>query len=202
MSETVTREDISFPLGSRIIKIGMLLDMDGCRVNIASKSNAGGTLIVALADSLIVNKNCYAYIKRLAGFANKSEGGKRFKVSAADKITADENLLLFDSLCEKYCGKPFDIFLGKIGLKIMKKREKFLDLEIEEQVSVLLQMVNLVKTGRVTGCDLKLIGESGQAGVLTRNSVLNKIRGTKEICIIDQSPTGLFEKRSVNLLEL
>jgi CRISPR-associated endonuclease Csn1 len=47
-----------------------------------------------------------------------------------------------------------------------------------------------------------LIGESGQAGVITLNSDLSKIKGKRSIRIIDQSPTGLYEKKSVNLLEL
>ena len=92
--------------------------------------------------------------------------------------------------------------LSKICNKISSKRDVFLKLSVTEQVLALSNIILLLKTGRSTGCDLKLIGESGQAGIITLNSSLTKISGRNSIKVIDQSPTGLFEKQSVNLLEL
>ena len=91
---------------------------------------------------------------------------------------------------------------SKLGKKVDTGYEPFEKLDLTEQTIALSNVLGLLKTGRSTGCDLKLIGESAQAGVITLNSDLSKLKGRKSIYIIDQSPTGLFEKKSVNLLEL
>ena len=112
------------------------------------------------------------------------------------------NLEAFSELSDKLVNKPFNIMLGKIGEKIKKSYATFESLKLTDQTIALFNILSLLKTGRSTGCDLKLIGESGQAGVITLNSDLSKIKGKNSIRIIDQSPTGLYEKKSVNLLEL
>ena len=75
-------------------------------------------------------------------------------------------------------------------------------MSVDEQTTALFYILMLLKTGRSTGCDLTLINESGQAGVLTLNSDFSKIKDKKTIYIIDQSPTGLIERKSLNLLDL
>ncbi len=86
--------------------------------------------------------------------------------------------------------------------KIEGGSESFAALERTEQVAALMEFIRLLKTGRSSGCDLKAFGASGQAGILTLNANLSKSRDITSLCIIDQSPTGLIERRSPNLLEL
>jgi len=170
ISEQLTTEDISFPLGKRIIKINTMLEIDGFRANIAQKYSKGRALGIVSAVSLITDKDTHDYIKRLKSFANKSDNGKKFEVGAYDKITVEENIKLFDVLCEKSKTAPFDVFLKKIGTKISSGKEKFEKLSVTEQMTALLNIVNVFKTGRSVGCDLSLIGESKQAGIITLNS--------------------------------
>lgn len=202
LSKEIDENKISFPLGNRVIKKDALIEINGCRYNISSKSNKGKTLGITLADSLIVNKESYDYIKNMLGYIKKSERCTKFKVSKYDKITKEQNLNIFDMISRKCTNKPFDLFLGKIGKKIILQKNTFKELTVEEQVLLIEQMVMLLKTGRSAGCNLQLIGESKQAGVVTMNSTLNKVKGLKSVYIIDQSPTGLIEKRSPNLLML
>lgn len=202
LSSDINIKDISFPFENRIIKINTLIEVDGFRCNIVQKSNKGRTIVVSSAESLIVGKEMNDYIKKVSSYLEKSEKGKKFAPAAYSRLNTDDNVKLFDLLCDKISKKPFSSVLQKIGNKIQNKREDFLKLELIEQLLFLSNMILLFKTGRSTGCDLKLIGESGQAGVITLNSTLTKIGGRQSIRIIDQSPTGLFEKKSVNLLEL
>ena len=202
LSSDINIKDISFPFENRIIKINTLIEVDGFRCNIVQKSNKGRTIVVSSAESLIVGKEMNDYIKKVSSYLEKSEKGKQFAPAAYSRLNTDDNVKLFDLLCDKISKKPFSSVLQKIGNKIQNKREDFLKLELKEQILFLSNMILLFKTGRSTGCDLKLIGESGQAGVITLNSTLTKIGGRQSIRIIDQSPTGLLEKKSVNLLEL
>ena len=85
----------------------------------------------------------------------------------------------------------------KLGKLMAEKESAFEELTIEQQTILLSNIILYFKTGRTVGCDISIIGGSKQSGTITINSKLNK-----NFCIIDQSPTGLFEKRSGNILEL
>lgn len=198
----VSPKDIEFPLDKRIIKVNSMLEIDGFRINIIHKLNKGRTLALSSAVPIIVDKNSYDYLKKLSSFLQKSDNGTKFEVNSYDKITVETNLNLFDLLCEKGISKPYDVILKKTMIKIKAGREKFIHLSVTEQVKALMSILAIFKTGRSSGCDLTYIGESKNAAIITLNSNLSKLKDKKEIYIIDQSPTGLFEKKSPNLLEL
>ena len=202
LSQTVSPEDISFPLGRRLIKINALIEIDGFRGNIVQKSNKGRTLVISSAESLITDTDIYNYVKMIMSFITKSENGRKYKADNYMGITKEKNIEIFDLLVTKMTAKPFSEMLSKIGGKVKGGRTKFIALDLTEQTLTLSQIISLLKTGRSTGCNLKAVGESGQAGVLTLNSDLSKIKGHTSIRLIDQSSTGLYEKKSVNLLEL
>lgn len=204
LGEDISAEQISFPLEKRngILKVNAMLEIDGFRGNLIKKSNKGKTLGLSCAVPLIVSKDAYEYIKKLSSFAQKSESGRKFSVTKYDGITSEKNIELFDYLCQKTQSKPYCVFLKKIGDKMIKAKEKFESLNETEQAIGLLNITSLFKTGRSTGCDLTCAGASLQSGAITINSSLFKLTEFKSICIIDQSDTGLFEKKSPNLLEL
>ena len=83
-----------------------------------------------------------------------------------------------------------------------ESKEQFRNYSLEDQIIILSHMVELLKSGRKTGVDLSKVGGKAHSGVKTLNSFLFKIKDYECIRIIDQSPTGLFEKKSENLLEL
>ena len=78
----------------------------------------------------------------------------------------------------------------------------FKQLDIDSQVKVLLQILSVF--GRTTSsCDLSKIGGKAQTATPTLSSAISNWRKNySDIRIIDQSASGLFEKRSINLLEL
>ncbi len=199
--KSVNKDSISFPFGKRILKINTLIELDGFRVFISSKANQGKRIDVCSAVQLISDKEIHDYIKKLTSYYEKSEKGTKFPVPEISKISSEMNVKLYDFLCGKCLSKPFSILLEKMGSILENGKSEFLKLSVTEQVGILLNMVSLLKTNRVVGCDLSKIGGSKQAGVLTIGYNVSSLK-YKTLKIVDQSPTGLFEKHSENLIAL
>lgn len=190
-------------LNKRIIKLNTVIDIDGFRATIIQKSNKGKTLVISSANSLILDKCYYDYIKIISSYIEKSEKTTKFLIDVThSSICKEKNNELFDVLQDKMTKRPFCVMLTKIADKIAKCKTAFEQLTLEDQCLVLLQIVNIFKTGRASTCDLSKIGESSKSCTLTLNSDLSKLKEYKSIMIIDESPTGLIEHKSENLLTL
>lgn len=198
-------ENSEFFEDRKIIKINTILCLDGFRANIASKSNLGATIVLSSSIPLVISSLDEKYVKRLTSVIEKaSKNRTELKLNEKfDKITKEQNTKMYDILLEKFKKSIFTTIPAyvKVSLILEDGKYKFSLLNIEEQVKVLANIIKVFKTGRTIGCDLQKIGGSKAGAVITLNS---KITGTKYNCIeiIDQSPTGLFEKKSGNLLEL
>ena len=120
-----------------------------------------------------------------------------------DGIKCEENVKLYavlvrkikDSILRELPGMPADL--------IDNGKEKFVKLDIREQIACLLQIVLLCKTGRSGSCDLTAIGGSKQAGTVRMSANLsNWKKYYSDVRIVDSSAAGLYESKSRNLLEL
>ena len=177
-----------------------MFEIDGFRCVLKNKS--GHRLGISSAASLIIDPDNYAYCKKIISYLEKSENGKRFKIGVYSGITSEKNTALFDVLSAKLLMHPFAVKFNDMGKKIASNREKFISFGLLDQILALKSILELLKTGRSSGCDLTAIGESKQSGILRFNMDLSTLKDTDSLYIIDQSPTGLFEKKSPNLLEL
>lgn len=72
-------------------------------------------------------------------------------------------------------------------------RDKFAELSIIEQMKTLLLLVDILKTGRINTCNLKPVG-GVESYHTERMSAILKNTKYSDIRIIDQSPTGLYER--------
>ena len=189
----------------KIIKVNTLLELDGFRANIASKSNGGATIVLTSNVPLVVSLEHEKYIKRINSVIEKaSKNRTELKINEKfDKITAEANMELFEILLEKCNQNIFKKLsaYSKVVSILDAGKDKFINLSIEEQVKILANIIKVFKTGRTTGCDLQKIGGSKAGAVITLNAKISDAKYSK-IEIIDQSPTGLFEKKSGNLLKL
>lgn len=106
-------------------------------------------------------------------------------------------------IINKCQSKPFSFWskFVEAGKILDSGRERFEDEDVTAQAINLKEALLVLKTGRTMDCNLKFSGGVKKFNTVRLNSVLNKTV-FKNIHIIDQSPTGLFEKKSVNLLEL
>ena len=199
---------VEFPLGGRILKVNTLVDIDGFRANITGKDSGGKYLGISSAAPLIINQTDTTYIKRILTInarISECEKNKRTYIIRPefDSITRERNAEIYDMLCSKISSKPFSTKFSNIAEVFMRGRVKFVEeLSENEQVKTLSNMLSVFKTGRAVGCDLNSIGGAKNAAVIKLNAVLTNLKDIDSIRIIDQSPTGLYEKASPNLLTL
>lgn len=81
---------------------------------------------------------------------------------------------------------------------VAKGKEKFVALSVEEQVTVLLELVILLQAGRAGGCNFQAIGGKSTSGAMLIGAALSS-SSYEDIRIVDYSPAGLHRKVSVNL---
>ena len=193
-------EQIRFPLKKRIVKINALLEFEGYRINMSAKT--GNRIRYVSSMPLILPPDQERYLKRLVSYAEKSDNGRKYDITSWEHLTSEENLALFDIISEKSKARPFSVVYQDIGDKLKIKRDVFANLPLKEQSLALLTVVSLLKTGRKGGIDLKVLGEGSQTGAKDFNMQLYRIKNWSGLYLIDQSPTGLIERRSENLLAL
>lgn len=120
-----------------------------------------------------------------------------------DKISAKENIELYVFLPLKLSKAPYKNRPANPVATLTKGRDKFLNASIFEQAKCLLQI--LIVFGRISGgCDLQLLGGAGKAASMAgfSSSLSNWKKKYSDVRIVDQSASGLYEKRSQNLLDL
>lgn len=175
---------INYDIRVRKIKIGSLLKQRGYLSYLTGKT--GKQLILRNAVNLCLSKEWVKYISNLEKISEKGILGQN--------ITKENNELLYLELVNKfnqgiYSGRP-----NSIGEKLDKSKEKFSLLDMESQCKTLCQILQLLS---ILGseCDLTLLGESAHCGKMR----ISKKIGDEDVYLINQSVTGLFEKK-INLL--
>lgn len=194
-----TISDIEFPLGMRVIKYKTVLSLDGYEVWVNGKSGGGKQILISSAMSLIVSKEDEQYIKKLENFSNKRSAKLNIHLDGEhDGINAESNEKLYDYLMNKMKNVTFSKMPGCQSQTLIDGQETFLKLELEEQVTVLLTIVELLAAGRAGGRDLHMVGGKSKSGTMNLGAALSS-SSYKDIRIIDYSPAGLHKKVSVNL---
>lgn len=196
---------VEYPLGMRKCKVNTVFSFDGFRMCLTGKSGGGRQLLMSPLMQLLLDLATELYVKRIESFMNKKKKNQNLVLNAAyDRITAEENNALFHVLLHKlettvYAKRPT---ASAVAETLRKGTAQFERLSPEEQVQALCGIVSLFgRNGQ--GADLRLIGGGGKAGSPKLSStVSNWKKYYSDVRIIDQSAAGLYEKQSVNLLEL
>ena len=97
---------------------------------------------------------------------------------------------LYDTFLLKLQKSIYGNRLGEQAKTLATKKENFDKLKIEEKCVVLYEILHMFQCQSMAS-DLKLIGGPQKAGILVLN---NNITKCKSICIINQSPTGIYER--------
>lgn len=195
-------DDVRFPFGQtpNIIKANALLELDGYRITLGGKTL--DNIIVYSAESLFVASEALSYADKIGKVVNRRRFNKDYKISENIGLSAGGNSEFYDYMAQKCMSKPFSVLYNKAGHFFEKSKEIFEQLSIEEQVTVLAEMIKLLTYGRKGTIDLKLLGGSANACIKTIPMNLYKMKGYSSLRLINQSPTGLIEYRSCNLLKL
>ena len=197
-------EEVSFPMGMRPWKVNTMLSLDGFRVCITGIGSGGKCLIAQPVMQFVSDEKWKTYIKAIERFEEKRRSNTNLKYDAEyDVINQSENVQLYDLYIDKLQNTIYQKRINSPLKILIDGREKFGKLSVEDQCQVLLNLHSVF--GRMTGgCDLILIGGSGRTGatVSFSSTISNWKKNYQDVRIIDQSPSGLWEKQSENLLEL
>jgi len=174
------------------IKINTLFCIDGFYMHLSGRSNGGKTLLFKGANQLKLNESDVLYLKRVTSYIDKcKEQKKDLEITEYTKITADENIKLYNVLLDKLENTVYATKLTSPINALKNGKDKFVDLTLGEQCKVISQILNLTQCNSLTS-DLSLIDGPGNCGILTLGKDITKL---DNIYIINQSPTGLFEER-------
>lgn len=182
-----------------LVKYNTLISVDGFKMHISSKQNNGTVLGCKPAEQLVLSSINEKYIKRISEYLKKCTDYKTEKaVTVHDKLSQEENIALYLEIENKLQNSIFRVRFSNILDIIKNGEEKFKELSIHDQCYVLMQILNILHSNTLSG-NLVLIGGSGKSGILT---IANKLQAKySSFEIINQSITGLFEKR-IDLLNL
>ncbi len=196
-------DSISLPLGMRVLKINTMFSADGYRFCMSGSSGKGAKIIVYPMMPFDTDYYFNGYVKAMESISEKPKLIKGYVYEEAQEtVKAGENLKLYDLYIEKlknsiYSKRPNN------ALEILESgRDKFQELDVMKQVEVLLAIHTIF--GRNTrGSDLTAInGKSKSAVPALSSNLSNWKKNYTDVRIIDSSATGIWEKRSENLLEL
>lgn len=180
-----------------VVKYNACIEIDGFRMNISSKSNGGKQLIYKSAMPLVLGYQSDLYVRNITKLLESPED---HTITEFDGVSFDENIDLFDSLVNKMCNTILKVKYSDMGKKINQKRDVFLSLDLRTQYFVLNEILKILHCNVLMG-DLSKIGLAKKSGALTSNSVLTEIKNVKSIYLVNQSVTGLFEKK-IDLLNM
>lgn len=180
-----------------VVKYNACIEIDGFRMNISSKSNGGKTIVYKSAMLLVLGYQGELYVRNITKLLESPED---HTITEFDGVSFDENIDLFDSLVNKMCNTILKVKYSDMGKKINQKRDVFLSLDLRTQCFVLNEILKILHCNVLIG-DLSKIGLAKKSGALTSNSVLTEIKNVKSIYLVNQSVTGLFEKK-IDLLNM
>ena len=120
-----------------------------------------------------------------------------------DKVSEEDNINLYDLYIYKLQNAIYSKRINNPLETLNKGRDKFIKLSVQEQAKTLLNIHSAF--GRMTGgCDLSLIGGGTHSGATVNfsSTISNWSKIYTDVRLIYQSPSGLWEKQSDNLLDL
>lgn len=177
------------------IKIDTLFKVDGFKMWLSGRT--GNQLIFKGANQLILSHQEAAILKGVVKYVNRKNENKDAKLSERDGMTEERLLQLYDTFLDKLSNTVYSIRLSAQIKTLMEKRAKFIGLSNEDQCIVLNEILHMFQC-QSGSANLKLIGGPGSAGILVMN---NNITACKQISVINQSPTGIYEKE-IDLMKL
>lgn len=163
------------------LRIQSLLEINGYRMYLSGKT--GNQLIMRNATNLCLSDKQIRYIRKIEKFS---------ETEVLDEVLCEAvNIQLYDALVEKHMHTIYAKRPNAVGGKLEKARKRFVELAVDDQCKVLYQMLQLTKIGLIRA-DLTLIGESAHTGVML---ISKKLKQTDSVYLVEQSVTGLYEKK-------
>lgn len=177
------------------IKIDTLFKVDGFYMWLSGRTE--NRLIFKGANQLLLLKDDMKTLKKVVKYIQRQKEDKNVKISVRDGITEEELLKLYETFLDKIRHSIYGVRLSSQEKTLVNGKEKFIDLSVEAKCQVLYEILHLFQC-QSGAANLKMIGGPASAGILVMN---NNISKCKNISIVNQSPTGIYEKE-IDLLRV
>ena len=119
-----------------------------------------------------------------------SKENKDLKVVKQDELDYMDLIKLYDVFLEKIKNTIYNVRLSAQEKTLTEKRENFIKLSDEDKCAVLSEILHMFQC-QSGSSDLRLIDGVGKAGIL---KIGNNVTNIKQITILNQSPTGIYQQ--------
>lgn len=196
-------ENVELLLGGRVLKINTVFFVDGVPMALTGKDSGGTRVTMSPLVALVMPTEWERYSKRLEAFQNKRKINKELLPDEGhDGISPEKNIALYEILTGKMEAWPFRQFPGNQHETMVTGSVRFASATVTEQIDCLMNILLMMGPGS-SPVDLTVCGGSKNSGGKRMSSKLSNWRKSySDVRIQDESASGLFSKRSGNLLEL
>lgn len=171
------------------IKIDTMMEINGFRASISSRT--GDSIMFMGAEQLILPYDIYDYCKVIYNLIT-AKGNTESEASSSDKITAEMNVRVYDTLLEKLENKYNVIpVLSTQQKELVSRREIFVGKDPKTQAKTLSEILKIFQCNS-SGANIKAIDGGETVGRISLNKDIFK---AKSFFMINQSPSGLFETK-------
>ncbi|RGO25652.1 type II CRISPR RNA-guided endonuclease Cas9 [Dorea sp. OM02-2LB] len=170
------------------IKIDTLFKVDGFYMWLSGRT--GNRLLFKGANQLIISSENERVLKKILKYADRQKENKNATISERDNLSEEQLIGLYDTFYHKIKGAIYGVRLSGQEKTLREKRDTFIGLTKENKCLVLAEILHMFQC-QSGSANLKMIGGPGNAGILVMNNNISKV---KQISIIHQSPTGIYEK--------
>lgn len=172
------------------VKIDSLFSVNGFNINISGNGDSG-RFVYKPAMQLVLDYKFEEYIKKLSDYSKKCQERKEvIPITKFDVFTVEDNLKLYDILCQKFTNTIFKVVFEDFGNKLKEKRSKFIELPLYEQCNTLILIIKYLHCNAYHE-KLKYLEMNCPVYRMNKNLLTKGINSFK---IINQSITGLFEQ--------
>ncbi|NLY71035.1 MAG: type II CRISPR RNA-guided endonuclease Cas9 [Clostridiales bacterium] len=179
------------------IKVNTLFCINGYYLHLSGRSE--NRLIYKNGVQLVLKPEEEEYLKKIFNYLNKAREAKiEVQITSYDQIDAEKNLKLYDLLTSIMGTNTYNqMYMYRVPFgKLKEGRQRFVGLKLEDQCKALEQILSFFKCRSIES-SLVLIGGSKNTRIFRLPNEISKL---KNVHIIHQSVTGLFQKK-VNLLK-
>lgn len=161
------------------------IEIDGVKYTIRGRKP--GRIIYSHLHQFIMCEEHTKYIKKITKWIESN--GKELTKKDELEFTTEKNLALYDYFIERIHGSIYEQIIPNVSEFLEKNRSVFENMKKEEQLKFIKEVLKAFK------CDATIPAFISNA--ITKNKVIS---GNKTVYLINQSVTGLFEKK-VDLLK-
>lgn len=177
------------------IKIDTLFELDGFKMWLSGRTE--NRLIFKCANQLLLDKENTIVLKKVIKYCNRLKEVKDLKIVDSDDIVDDELINLYSVFIDKLEKTVYKIMLSSQGETLKNNKDKFISLTMEEKCIVLSEILNLFQCNSKTA-NIELLNRKKGVGSI---KITNNITRQKNIFLINQSITGIYEKK-IDLLKV